>query len=132
MLTDYCPTYWYCKNGTRESRSTFTLADDFIQKISQYPFLFEESQEPQILVACLMVSTEGFSVNYEIFADNTIEGNSIIPVMKDYIRNLQIKTFTVVSDTAMITTENTQALNENGLNYIVGARMGNLSNELIT
>lgn len=90
-----------------------------------------KSQQPQILVA-LMVNKEGFPVNYEIFAGNTFEGHTIIPVVKDFIRKHKVKTFTVVADAAMISSENIQALKENDLNYIVGARMGNLSNDLIT
>ncbi len=90
-----------------------------------------KSQQPQILVA-LMVSKEGFPINYEIFAGNTFEGHTIVPVVKDFIGKHNIKTFTVVADAAMISSENTQALSKNGIHYIVGARMGNLSNELIT
>lgn len=37
----------------------------------------------------------------------------------------------MVADAAMISTENTQALKENGINYIVGARLGNLADALI-
>ena len=42
-----------------------------------------------------------------------------------------MKNFTVVADAAVISTENVQALKESGINYIVGARLGNLSNDLV-
>jgi transposase len=90
-----------------------------------------KSQQPQILVA-LMVSKEGFPVAYEIFSGDTFEGHTIIPVVKSFIVKNDVKAFTIVADAAMISTENTKALRENGINYIVGARLGNLSNELIT
>ena len=89
-----------------------------------------KSQQPQILVA-LMVTKEGFPIAYEVFAGNTFEGHTIIPVVKNFISKNNVKVFTVVADAAMISTENTQALKENGINYIVGARLGNLANELI-
>ena len=89
-----------------------------------------KSQQPQILVA-LMVTKEGFPIAYEIFAGNTFEGHTIIPVVKNFITKNNVKNFTVVADAAMISNVNTLALNENGINYIVGARLGNLSNELI-
>jgi hypothetical protein len=89
-----------------------------------------KSQQPQILVA-LMVSKEGFPIAYEVFAGNTFEGHTIIPVVKSFIIKNKVKNFTVVADAAMISTENIQALRENGINYIVGARLGNLSNELL-
>lgn len=89
-----------------------------------------KSQQPQIVVA-LMVSKEGFPIAYEVFAGNTFEGHTIIPVVKSFILKNKVKNFTVVADAAMISAENIQSLIENGINYIVGARLGNLSNELI-
>jgi transposase len=88
-------------------------------------------QQPQILVA-LMVTKEGFPVNYEVFAGNTFEGHTIIPVVKDFIHKNKIKHFTVVADAAMISAENIEVLRTSSINYIVGARMGNLSNDLIS
>ena len=90
-----------------------------------------KSQQPQILVA-LMVTKDGFPIAYEVFAGNTFEGHTIIPVIKNFITKNNVKEFTVVADAAMISAENTKTLNENAINYIVGARLGNLSTKLIT
>src|SRR5580765_734738 len=87
-------------------------------------------RQPQILVA-LMVTKEGFSIAYEVFAGNTFEGHTIIPVVKNFIEKNNVKEFTVVADAAMISSDNIQALKENAINYIVGARLGNLPNEMI-
>lgn len=89
-----------------------------------------KSQQPQILVA-LMVTKEGFPIAYEVFAGNTFEGHTIIPVVKNFISKHRVKNFTVVADAAMISTDNIAALKKNNINYIVGARLGNLPNELI-
>ena len=89
-----------------------------------------KSQQPQILVA-LMVTKEGFPIAYEVFAGNTFEGHTIIPVVKSFILKNKVKEFTVVADAAMISIENIKALRESKINYIVGARLGNLSNELV-
>lgn len=89
-----------------------------------------KSQQPQILVA-LMVTKEGFPIAYEVFAGNTFEGHTIIPVVKKFIVENSVKKFTIVADAAMISADNVLALRENAINYIVGARLGNLSNELI-
>jgi len=89
-----------------------------------------KSQQPQILIA-LMVTKEGFPIAYEVFADNTFEGHTILPVIKRFIDKNNVQNFTVVADAAMISTENIQALRENNINYIVGARLANLSNDLI-
>lgn len=89
-----------------------------------------KSQQPQILVA-LMVTKEGFPIAYEVFAGNTFEGHTIIPMVKNFISKNKVKNFTVVADAAMISTDNIQELRKNDINYIVGARLGNLSNDLI-
>ena len=78
-----------------------------------------------------MVTKEGFSISYEVFSGNTFEGHTIIPVVNDFIRRHAVKEFTIVADAAMISTENIKQLVANNINYIVGARLGNLSNEHI-
>lgn len=89
-----------------------------------------KSQQPQILIA-LMVSKEGFPTGYEIFSGNTFEGHTIIPVVKSFIERNKVKEFTVVADAAMISSENITQLTQNNINYIVGARLGNISTDLL-
>lgn len=89
-----------------------------------------KSQQPQILVA-LMVTKEGFPIAFKIFSGNTFEGHTIIPVVNEFIKKHDVKEFTVVADAAMISVTNIQELLKNSINYIVGARLGNLSNEMI-
>ena len=89
-----------------------------------------KSQQPQILVA-LMVTKEGFPIAYDVFSGNTFEGHTFIPVLKDFISKNQVKEFTVVADAAMISAENIKQLAENKINYIVGARLGSSSKELL-
>lgn len=85
-----------------------------------------KSQQPQILIA-LMVSKEGFPIAYEVFSGNTFEGHTIIPVIQNFIKKNSVKKFTVVADAAMISTDNIEQLTQNNINYIVGARLGNIS-----
>jgi len=51
-------------------------------------------------------------------------------VVNDFIRRHAVKEFTVVADAAMISATNIQELLKNSISYIVGARLGNVSNEL--
>lgn len=88
-----------------------------------------KSQQPQILVA-LMVTKEGFPIAYEVFPGNTFEGHTILPVVRNFILKNHVKKFTVIADAAMISAQNIKQLNQNNINYIVGARLGNISNEL--
>lgn len=89
-----------------------------------------KSQQPQIVVA-LMVSKEGFPIAYEIFPGNTFEGHTFIPVIKDFVRKHKVNKLTVVADAAMISDENVKELIAEDLYYIVGARLGNINNELL-
>ncbi len=89
-----------------------------------------KSQQPQILVA-LLVTKEGFPIAYSIFPGNVFEGHTILPVVNDFTKKHAVKEFTVVADAAMISTTNMQELLRNNINYIVGARLGNLSSNQI-
>ncbi|MEO6347679.1 MAG: IS1634 family transposase [Aquaticitalea sp.] len=89
-----------------------------------------KSQQPQVLIA-LMVTKEGFPIAYEVFSGNTFEGHTIIPVVNKFIKKNTIKNFTIVADAAMISEENIAGLRKNNINYIVGARLGNLPYEII-
>lgn len=85
-----------------------------------------KSQQPQIVIG-LMVTDQGFPVAYEVFPGNKFEGHTLIPVVKDFKDKHKISTLTVVADAGMISMENVKALKENGLQYIVGARLGNIT-----
>lgn len=90
-----------------------------------------KSAQPQIVIG-LIVSADGFPVSYEIFPGNKFEGHTLIPVITAFKQKQGINSLTVVADAAMISTDNVRSLNEAGLSYIVGARMGNLSKATIT
>lgn len=86
--------------------------------------------QPQILVG-LIVNREGFPLSFTVFEGNTFEGNTLIPIILNFKKKHGVQTLTVVADAAMISHKNITALKEAGLSYIVGARLGNLSRELI-
>jgi transposase len=78
-----------------------------------------------------MVTPEGFPVGYEVFSGDTFEGHTFIPAIKAFIKKHDVEQFIVVADAAMISTENVEALKAENINYIVGARLGNVSAELL-
>lgn len=82
--------------------------------------------QPQILIG-LVVNDAGFPIYYEVFKGNTFEGKTIIPVILKIKEKYRIKRFTVVADAGMLSADNLTALVENGIDYVVGARMGNLN-----
>jgi transposase len=89
-----------------------------------------KSQQPQILVA-LMVTQDGFPISYEVFAGNTFEGHTMLPVIEAFIKKYKVPNFTVIADAAMISTTNIDALQKAGVHYIVGARLGNIPTQML-
>lgn len=84
--------------------------------------------QPQILIG-LVVNDLGFPIYYDIFQGNTFEGKTIIPVITKLKKQYKIKRFTVVADAGMLSFENLTELESLGIDYVVGARVGNLKLE---
>lgn len=84
--------------------------------------------QPQILIG-LVVNEVGFPVYYNIFEGNTFEGKTLIPVILDIKNKYRIKNLTVMADAGMISRNNLLELKKNGVNYVVGARIGYLNLE---
>jgi transposase len=86
--------------------------------------------QPQIVIG-LIVNQDGFPVSYDIYAGNTFEGHTLIPSLTAFKKKHNVKNLTVIADAAMISIENVEALLQNNINYIVGARVSNLPERLI-
>ena len=89
-----------------------------------------KSNQPQILVG-LVVNKEGFPIAYDLFPGNTFEGHTLIPIIKEFKKKHNIKNLTVVADAAMISADNIDNLKAAKINYIVGARLGNLRADIV-
>ncbi len=89
-----------------------------------------KTNQPQILVG-LMVDQTGFPVYYDIFPGNTFEGHTIIPIITGIKTKYHIGRLTVVADAGMLSEENLTALQNNQIDYIVGARIKKLKLEQI-
>lgn len=85
-----------------------------------------KSQQPQIVVG-LLVTSEGFPLAYDLFPGNTFEGHTMIPVVTGLVARYGLKNLTVVADAAMLSRKNIDALVTAGISYIVGARLGYLT-----
>ena len=90
-----------------------------------------KSNQPQIVVG-LVVNKEGFPVAYDLFPGNTFEGHTLIPIIKDFKKKHNIKNITAVADAAMISVDNINNLKASKIDYIVGARLGNLQANLLS
>ncbi|MBU1446057.1 IS1634 family transposase [Patescibacteria group bacterium] len=94
---------------------------------------FSKDNKPnqaQIVIG-LVVNKDGFPVAYDVFPGNTFEGHTLIPVIKDIKKKNKIKNLIVVADAAMISLENIEKLKAAKIDYIVGARLGNLKTDVV-
>lgn len=87
-------------------------------------------QQPQIVIG-LVVNRDGYPIAVEMFEGNTFEGHTMLPVIKKLQTRYEIKTLTIVADAGMLSLDNIKAIAEAELRYIVGARPGNISQEIL-
>lgn len=82
----------------------------------------------QVLLA-LMVTTEGLPVGYEVFPGDTYEGKTFKNAIDQIKKHYNVKRAIVVADSGLLSRDNILLLEEEKLEYIVGARLRSLSNK---
>lgn len=83
-----------------------------------------KSQQPQIVIS-LLVTQSGFPLSYNVFAGNTFEGKTMLPVVEAFITRHSNTKPIVVADAAMLDEERLADLRGKGISYIMGARLAN-------
>ncbi|MBN1116329.1 MAG: IS1634 family transposase [Bacteroidales bacterium] len=89
-----------------------------------------KSQQPQIVIG-LLVTQSGFPLSYQIFAGNTFEGKTMLPVLETFISAHPQTKPVIVADAAMLDEERLAELRKKELSYIVGARLPNATLGLV-
>ena len=85
--------------------------------------------QPQILLA-LVVNKEGFPIGYKVLPGSTYEGHTLIPMLIELRQRYQIGKVIMVADGGMCNQKNVDALEKEGFEYIIGARLKGLNDEL--
>lgn len=88
-------------------------------------------QNPQIVLG-LLVSTGGYPLAYEIYDGNKYEGDTMLPVINLFKRKYKIKELVVIADAGLLSNKNIASLQDNGYQYILGARIKNESQTVIS
>lgn len=89
-----------------------------------------KANQPQIVVG-LLVTKAGFPLSYDIFAGNTFEGHTMLPVLKAFRAAHATERLTVVADAGMLSATTIAALTVEGFSYIVGGRVASLPSTVI-
>ena len=89
-----------------------------------------KSQQPQIVIG-LLVTQSGFPLSYNVFAGNTFEGKTMLPVVEGFMSKHPHTKPVVVADAAMLDDERLAELRGKNISYIVGARLANANLGLV-
>ena len=81
-------------------------------------------QSPQIYIG-LLVGLGGYAIGYDIFEGNAYEGHTLIPFLANMSRKFNLEKPVVIADSGLLSKSNIAALEENGYEYILGARIRN-------
>ena len=84
---------------------------------------------PQIFLG-LLVGLNGYPIGYDIFEGNTYEGYTLIPFLKNISTKFNLQKPVVVADSGLLSKKNIAALQEEGYEYILGARIKNESKQI--
>lgn len=90
----------------------------------------DKSKQPQVVVG-LLVTLQGFPLRHEIYKGNTFEGHTMLEVVKQFQERHKNTKPIIVADAAMLSQDNMTLLENEGYQYIVGARLANTSSSFI-
>ena len=83
-------------------------------------------KETQIVLA-LVTTREGMPITYKLFPGNTYEGHTLIDMVKLLKTEFNIDKTIIVADRAMFTEDNLKLLEDEGIKYVVSAKLKSLS-----
>jgi transposase len=86
-------------------------------------------QCPQIFIG-LLVGLGGYAIGYDIFEGNTYEGHTLIPFLENMSEKFNLGKPVVIADSGLLSKGNIIALENNGYEYILGARLKNENESL--
>jgi transposase len=85
--------------------------------------------QPQVLLA-LVATEEGLPLSYDLFPGACFEGHTLIPILKKLRVRYDLQHVIFVGDRGMLNEDNLKCLEEEKFQYIVGAKLRNVSKKL--
>jgi transposase len=81
-------------------------------------------QCPQIYIG-LLVGLGGYAIGYDIFEGNIYEGHTLIPFIEKISQKFSLGRPIIIADAGLLSNDNIKALESQGYEYILGARIRN-------
>ena len=87
----------------------------------------KDHQPEKVQVLALVQPREGLPVDYQLFPGNTTDVTTLMPMLKELKQLFALKRAVVVIDAGMASRENLTALSDAGFDWVVAARLRQLS-----
>lgn len=85
-----------------------------------------KNENPQVVLG-LLVGTGGNPIGYELHKGNQYEGTTLLPIVKKLERRFNLSHPMIVADAGLLSEKNIKQLEEDGYEYIIGARIRSMS-----
>ena len=83
----------------------------------------------QVLLA-ILVSNDGLPLGYELYPGSTYEGSTLAESVEKIKNKYKVGKVSFVADSGLFNAANIKFMEENGYDYIVGARIKNMSKSI--
>jgi transposase len=84
-----------------------------------------KSNQPQLILT-MLISEQGLPLGYQLLPGNTYEGNTLISAINCWRKQYKKHKFVLVADSGLLNNANIEHLENEGINYIICARIKNL------
>ena len=81
-----------------------------------------KNENPQVVLG-LLVGAGGNPIGYELHKGNQYEGTTLLPMVKKLERRFNLSHPTIVADAGLLSKSNIEQLEQEGYEYIIGARI---------
>ena len=85
-----------------------------------------KNENPQVVLG-LLVAAGGNPIGYELHKGNQYEGTTLLPIVKKLEKRFNLSHPIIVADAGLLSKKNIEQLEEEGYEYIIGARIRSLS-----
>ena len=85
-----------------------------------------KNENPQVVLG-LLVGTGGNPIGYELHKGNQYEGSTLLPIVKKLEKRFDLSHPVIIADSGLLSAKNIEQLEEEGYEYIVGARVRSMS-----
>ena len=85
-----------------------------------------KSESPQVVLG-LLVGTGGNPIGYELHKGSQYEGTTLLPIVKRLEKRFKLFHPMIVADAGLLSEKNIEQLEEDGYEYIIGARIRSMS-----